>query len=90
MELLPPEDKATCKGRTEKQQKRVSFEAWAKSSMDLLAPEDKAICEDVRSSGKGICSQCRWTDGCAKCDWPKTVKYFLWKAQGRGVNSVSS
>ena len=55
-----------------------ALEAWAELMMQhaqLFEAHMKDV-ERVRLADKGVCSQCRFSTGCRKCWWPKTVRYW--------------
>ena len=55
-----------------------ALEAWAEQMMQqaqLFEAHMKDV-ERVRLADKGVCSQCRFSAGCRKCWWPKTVRYW--------------
>ena len=56
-----------------------SLEDWAESIWPLLLPAHKAKVKQVKETGIGICSKCRWESGCSECCWWKTVRYFRMK-----------
>jgi hypothetical protein len=51
-------------------------EHWAEQVMELMLPAHVADVKRVRSEGAGICSSCRWSSGCHRCLWWKTVRYW--------------
>ena len=55
----------------------------AKSKADwryeLLDQERRTLVLEVVATGVGICSRCRWTYGCHKCDEEKALRYHLGK-----------
>ena len=55
----------------------LSLEAWAEGMQGLLTVEShRATVELVKKNGAGICSSCRWSSGCHRCDWVKAVRYY--------------
>ena len=56
-----------------------TMEAWAESISPLLLPAHQAKVQQVKETGIGICSKCRWESGCSECCWWKTVRYFRMK-----------
>ena len=56
-----------------------SVESWAEDILNLLLPAHQEKVKVVRETMTGICSKCRWTSGCAECQWWKTVRYFRMK-----------
>ena len=54
------------------------LEHWAEQMManaQLFEAHMKDV-ERVRLADKGVCSQCRFSAGCRRCWWPKTVRYW--------------
>ena len=55
-----------------------ALQAWAQQMVEhgqLFEAHMKDV-ERVRLADKGVCSQCRFSAGCRKCWWPKTVRYW--------------
>ena len=59
--------------------KGQTVEAWAEGIWPLLLPAHQAKVQQVKETGIGICSKCRWESGCSECCWWKTVRYFRMK-----------
>ena len=51
-------------------------EHWAEQVMELLLPSHLEDVQRVRATMPGICSSCRWSSGCHRCCWWKTVRYW--------------
>jgi len=56
----------------------LGVESWAQGILELnmLLPAHHADVERVKSTMPGICSSCRWSYGCHRCLWWKTVRYW--------------
>ena len=52
------------------------LEAWAMGMVDMLTEGHKELCLKVKETGLGVCSRCRWSSGCAPCDFAKAVRYY--------------
>ena len=59
------------------QQSHDAFNAWAEDAYKLVNSEAQHWCDQVRASGYGVCSSCRWMFGCHRCHFPKAVRYFF-------------
>ena len=46
---------------------------------DLLDDHRRALVSKVAKTGRGVCSRCRWSHGCHKCDEEKALRYHLGK-----------
>ena len=64
--------------RLKKEQTReASFKEWADEAVKFLGVEAKQQCDVIRVGGLGVCSKCRYTHGCLRCDYPKAVRYWF-------------
>ena len=67
-------------------EKEGGLEFWAEQMLEqhLLFAAHEADALRVKDKGAGVCSSCRFSAGCFRCFWPKTVRY--WKNKQIVVN----
>jgi hypothetical protein len=58
----------------EEMEVQFCIEHW---KIEDLSVERRQAYERVRDTGLGICSSCRWTSGCLRCDPSKAWNYYV-------------
>jgi len=73
--------KDSLKSLTPEEELLVSFcvDHWGVEDLD---PDHRAKYEKVRDNGMSICSSCRWTSGCFRCDPVKAWNYYVRQTLG--------